>query len=218
MLTKIVSSKGMIWGAVSILYTGLLLYTGYYTFLSNNEFATDENKLKIVLGNIGYNVSEKNDIAEHIVVLLTASNALDTLEIAPISRLQNNLMDVTGEYNSDEVIKNIQHLFSIPDASLFEESQIDAIIGQYLEYQKTLDLNNETLKGTRWFTDKDGETQIHLTDVKKIYAHDLVKREAESFSNVNSLATQSFTIVLGALLGFLSASLSDTQNSEPKDA
>ena len=215
MFTKLMSSKGMIWGAVSVLYISLLLYTGYYTFLSNNEFATDEHKLKIVLGNIGYNDSEKADIARHITTLLTTPEEVAKEDI---QQFQRNLMDTTGEHNPDELVKNINNLFAASEHTLFEESQIDAIIGRYLDFQKVRDLKNQDLKGTLWFTDVDGETQIHLTDLKRTYAHELVKREAESFSNVNNLATQSFTIVLGALLGFLSASLADTQTPEPKDA
>lgn len=215
MLKNILSSKGMIWGAVSVLYLSLLLYTGYYTFLSNNEFATDERKLKIVLGNIGYNDAEKANIVNHLETLLAPGKRSEIDDA--VRQLKSNLMEILGQHKEPELIPTIQQLFSAPEHSLFEESQIDAIIGLYLNYQKERDLAQEDLKGKLWFTDVDGETQVHLNDLKINYAHELVKREAESFNNVNNLATQSFTIVLGALLGFLSASLSDTQETDKKE-
>jgi len=48
--------------------------------------------------------------------------------------------------------------------------------------------------------------EVSLTEGKAALVEDLLVRQAKNYESVNSLAAQSFNVVLGAILGFLSAS------------
>ncbi|NQZ60238.1 MAG: hypothetical protein HRT88_22535 [Lentisphaeraceae bacterium] len=224
-INKILAHPQVIWIAISMIYGSLLLYTAYYTFLSNNEYATDPERLSIVLGNIGYNQQEKSDIAEHIKVLLNTNQEINEdyikarlgnselrTKLSPyeknIINLAEGLKRITGESSLAKAIDNMGLLIAAnKQLDLYEEAQLDSIVALALDFSKQNDFENEGLKGRLWFTDKDGETKVHLIDMKRSFAQRLVRRESSSFQEVNNLATQSFTIVLGAILGFLSASL-----------
>ncbi|MCI5224766.1 MAG: hypothetical protein D3924_19390 [Candidatus Electrothrix sp. AR4] len=55
------------------------------------------------------------------------------------------------------------------------------------------------------------------TPEQLVLFEELLAMETSSMGSVNSLATQSFNVVLGALLGFLSATVTMLTGSEPSD-